>query len=133
MKTIKTEQEKRQDIVDLAKIDGVDLTPYNNLFVDEMNLVRLGLKRGLDVAIFAQRKYDIGQMEQIYYGLYDEVDVTQFNNVKYTYKQMQSIRWGLREGLDVSTYADTKLEPREMEKIRLKLYYDKNNQNFNLY
>ena len=58
----------------------------------QMEEIRLGLKNGLDVSIYADPKFDVWQMREI--------------------------RQGLQDGLDVSIYADPKFDDGQMAYIR---------------
>ena len=60
-------------------------------------------------------------MAQIRFGLKKRLDVSIYAKAKYNDLQMGQIRKGLENNLDVSQYAKTEIFWKEMEKIRLKL------------
>jgi len=58
---------------------------------DQLEIIRKGLKQGLDVSIYADPKYDYFQMMVILAGLELDLDVSQYNNPKYNWIIMDKI------------------------------------------
>jgi len=50
-----------------------------------MEEIRHGLIEGLDVSIYADPKYDAGQMSEIKYGLLQNLDVSIYADPKYNW------------------------------------------------
>lgn len=58
------------------------------------------------------------EVEQIRLGLKKGLDVSKYANPKFNWSQMAQIRWGLEAGIDVKEYADPKIHWSEMEEIK---------------
>lgn len=82
-----------------------------------MRYIRSGLEEGLDVSIYADPKFDDGQMYEIFVGLLNGLDVSIYADPKFNNAQMRMIRYGLEDGIDVSQYADPKYTAGQMERI----------------
>ncbi len=65
--------------------------------------------------------FDNGQLEEIRKGLEKGVDVSQYASVEYDWFQMEEIRLGLEAGLEVSLYAKPEIPFEKMREIRLGL------------
>jgi len=87
----------------------------------EMGQILQGLEDGVDVSVYADPKYDWEQMWEIREGLEKGLDVSVYADPKYSWKQMRQIRYGLSSGLDVSQYADPKYDNKQMKQIREEL------------
>lgn len=97
----------------------VNLLPYLSIKMYGAQLAEIvkGLKKGLDVSIYAKGEYNWFQMREMRYGLEDKVDVTIYANPMFTYRQMAEIRKGLLAGVDVSRFAKVYYEPEQMEQM----------------
>jgi hypothetical protein len=54
----------------------------------QRRVIEAGQKSGVDVSIYADPKYDAGQMQQIRIGLEGNLDVSIYADPKYDYGQM---------------------------------------------
>ena len=54
--------------------------------------IQAGLKLGLDVSVYADKKYDPDQMYQVRRGLEEGVDVSIYLNPQYPFNRMSDIR-----------------------------------------
>ena len=68
----------------------------------QMGQIRNGLKKGLDVSIYAKPEFKGSQMEQIRYGLERGLDVSVYAKPEFDSEQMRQIRLGLENGLDIN-------------------------------
>ena len=75
-----------------------------------------GMKRNLDVTVYAKPEYNAGQMKEIRIGLDKGTDVESFLNPDFSDKQMREIRRGVEAGFDVSTYAKPEISAGDMRK-----------------
>lgn len=75
-----------------------------------------GMKRTLDVTVYAKPEYDAGQMKEIRIGLDKGTDVESFLNPDFSDKQMREIRRGVEAGFDVSSYAKPEISAGDMRK-----------------
>ncbi len=62
--------------------------------------------------------FDKGQLEEIRQGVEKGLDVSWYTSVKYDWFQMEEIKKGLERGLDVSVYAREELTYDRMRQIR---------------
>ena len=85
---------------------------------EQMWEIRQGLEKGLDISQYADPKFDHLQMSQIRYGLEEDLDVSKYANPKFDYLQMSQIRQGLEAEVDISQYADPKFDWEQMWEIR---------------
>lgn len=101
----------------------VNLLPYLSIKMYGAQLAEIvkGLKKGLDVSVYAKGKYNWFQMREMRYGLEDKVDVTTYANPMFTYRQMAEIRKGLLAGVDVSRFAKVYYEPEQMEQMCIEI------------
>lgn len=90
---------------------------------DHMQLEELeeGLKSGVDVSFYADKKYMFLQMAEIRKGLEQDLDITPYLDEGYDWYQMREIRRGLKDKLDVSIYLDKNMDYLAMREIRLGL------------
>lgn len=77
-----------------------------------------GLEAGLDVSIYADKKFLAVQMRQIRLGLMEGLDVKQYASEKFDWFQMEEIRQGLLEGAQVSKYARPEISFEKMRQVR---------------
>lgn len=98
---------------------GLDVSWYADPKFDaeQMKWIHWGLKNGLDVSIYADPKYDESQMYEIYLGLENGIDVSWYADPKFDDDQMFCICTGLEDGVDVSQYADPKYDKNQMWQI----------------
>lgn len=71
---------------------------------DQFDLVFEGLKKGIDVSLYAKPEYTAAKMEQIKLGLINKVDVKHYLCEKFSSAQMSWIREGLQSKIDVNFY-----------------------------
>lgn len=82
----------------------------------QMEEIRQGLEKGLDVSWYTSVNYDWFQMEEIKKGLERGLDVSSYAKPEISYDRMRQIRKGLKEGLDLSRYQE--LEAGYLRQIR---------------
>lgn len=82
----------------------------------QMEEIRQGLEKGLDVSWYTSVNYDWFQMEEIKKGLERGLDVSSYAKSEISYDRMRQIRKGLKEGLDLSRYQE--LEAGYLRQIR---------------
>lgn len=80
--------------------------------------IELGLKAGVDVRLYAKRRYIFLQMAELRKGLISKVDISLYSDVFFDWFQMREIRRGLEEGVDVSVYRDRDIDHLIMREIR---------------
>ena len=99
---------------------GLDVSSYAKLEFNEyqMQEIMLGLEGGLNVSIYAKSEFDSYQMNQIMLGLLDDLDISIYAKPEFDDAQMRQIRFGLKKGLDVSIYAKSEFDDYQMEEIR---------------
>ena len=83
---------------------------------DQWREIENGMKRNLDVTVYAKPEYNAGQMKEIRIGLDKGTDVESFLNPDFSDKQMREIRRGVEAGFDVSTYAKPEISAGDMRK-----------------
>ncbi|MGN0312432.1 MAG: DUF342 domain-containing protein [Lachnospiraceae bacterium] len=98
---------------------GLNITVYakKKFLSIQMQQIRLGLEKGLSVEEYAKTEYDWFQMEEIRKGLESGVDISQFASPEISYDRMQQIRLGLEEGINLSVYR--RLDSGIIKQIRL--------------
>jgi len=79
--------------------------------------ILLGLKKGLDVSIYAKPEFSGLQMQEIRLGLEKGLDVSIYAKPEYSHHQMDKILFGLERGLDVSIYAKPEFDCCQMNQI----------------
>ncbi|MEH2941845.1 FapA family protein [Lachnospiraceae bacterium KK002] len=78
--------------------------------------IRQGLEKGLDVSWYTSVNYDWFQMEEIKKGLERGLDVSVYARPEISYDRMRQIRKGLKEGVDLSGHQE--LEAGYLRQIR---------------
>ena len=89
--------------------------------INEVREIEAGLKSGVDVSAYMDKKFHSIQMRQIRIGLEQELDVSKYANPMFDWLQMEEIREGLQTGLDVSVYAKPEIPHEKMRQLRLGL------------
>lgn len=99
---------------------GLDVSVYANpkFDSDQMHILMQGLEQGIDVIPYVNPKFSFEQMCIIHNGLIDKQDVSLYADLKYNERQMRQIQKGIEKGLDVSIYADPKYNEYQMNVIR---------------
>lgn len=87
----------------------------------QMEEIKKGLERNLDVSCYAKEEFNYKQMEQIRIGLEQSLNVFIYANPQYNWQQMREIRLGLKKGLNVVVYSDPQNSWQQMRKIRIEL------------
>ncbi len=82
----------------------------------QMEAIRQGLEKGLDVSWYTSVNYDWFQMEEIKKGLEWGLDVSVYAKAEISYDRMRQIRKALREGIDLSRHQE--LEAGYLRQIR---------------
>ncbi len=82
----------------------------------QMEAIRQGLEKGLDVSWYTSVNYDWFQMEEIKRGLEWGLDVSVYAKPQISYDRMRQIRKALREGIDLSRHQE--LEAGYLRQIR---------------
>lgn len=88
---------------------------------DQLDELEDGLKKGLDVEKYADKRFNDCQMHQIKEGLEDGVNVDYYTNPDFDIFQMYEIKEGLKAGIDPSEYTDPAYCWEYMEEIRERL------------
>ncbi len=70
----------------------------------QMEEIRQGIEKGLDVSWYTSVNYDWFQMEEIKKGLERGLDVSVYARPEISYDRMRQIRKGLKEGIDLSEH-----------------------------
>ena len=112
--------EWQMEEIRLGLKNGLDVSIYADPEFDvwQMREIRRGLQDGLDVSIYADPKFDVWQMREIRFGLKNGLDVSIYAKPEFDWEEMREIRRGLQDGLDVSIYADPKFDVKQMAYIR---------------
>ena len=64
---------------------------------EQMRIIELGFRCGLDVTYYAKPCFNARQMLQIYYGMMQGLDVTVYASDEYTWQKMRDIRHELED------------------------------------
>ncbi len=88
---------------------------FSNNQIEE---IKAGLKAGLDIDKYADKKYHSIQMRQIRLGLEKGLPVEYYADPKYDWLQMEELRKGLEDDLDVAVYADYNIPYDKMQQLR---------------
>ncbi|MBO6115227.1 MAG: DUF342 domain-containing protein [Lachnospiraceae bacterium] len=105
--------------IEIAKrLEAYHLKGFDRMQLEE---IELGLKSGVDVDIYADKKYMFLQMTEIRKGLEQGIDIAPYMDEKYDWFQMREIRRGIKSGIDVSIYLDESMDYLVMREIRLGL------------
>lgn len=95
---------------------------YNNLSVDQINIICEGLMIGIDtIDLFEDGKYNAYQMEEIIDGMRQGIDVSYFLSPEYNYKQMHVIKTALLNEVNVVYLLSPDFEWDQMYQILLGL------------
>lgn len=86
--------------------------------------IRYGLKKGLDVTLYAKSEFDWAQMEEIRFGLENKVNVSIYAKPEFTWGQMREIRCGLESKIDYTIYANSGFDRGQMYEIRIGIEKD---------
>lgn len=65
--------------------------------------------------------FSVPQIEQLRLGMKYGVDILLYANPIYNWQQMQQMLWGLEDGLNITSYASPEISWEEMQYQRLKL------------
>lgn len=85
---------------------------------DQVIIIELGLKKGLDVSKYANTNLSHQQMIEIMDGLMNGIDVDLFNKPEFDPMQMREIKLGIENGIDAKLYADPKFNAGQMAELR---------------
>lgn len=88
---------------------------------DQLDELEDGLKKGLNVGKYADKRFNDCQMCQIKEGLEAGVNVDYYTNPDFDIFQMYEIKEGLKAGIDPSEYTDPAYCWEYMEEIRERL------------
>lgn len=72
----------------------------------QLEEIRQGIEKGLDVSWYTSVKYDWFQMEEIKKGLERGLDVSVYGRPDISYDRMRQIRKGLQEGIKLTEYQE---------------------------
>ncbi|UIU37727.1 hypothetical protein LLZ86_02995 [Metamycoplasma hominis] len=78
--------------------------------------IAFGLVDDLDVSIYADKKYDMKQMEQIRQGLVNKLDVSVYADSIYDWRQMKQMKESLLEERESKLLTSLKKFKKEKEK-----------------
>lgn len=114
---------RQMNVIKAGLNRGLDVSIYADPKFNEWHMYAIleGLEQGIDPSIYANPEFSYPQMREIREGLVSGVDVNIYADPKYSWDQMAQIRKGLEAGLDVSTYADPNIDAKEMRKTATKL------------
>lgn len=100
------------------EVNSQQIRKYEGMGFDkgQMEEIRQGLEKGLDVSWYTSVNYDWFQMEEIKKGLERGLDVSVYAKPEISYDRMRQIRKALKEGLDVSRHQE--LEAGYLRQIR---------------
>ena len=91
-KTTKFTLEQLKEIVDvLDKFSDA----HDEITVVQLEQIRLGLEKGLNVEVYAKPEFDCWKMEEIRRGLSEDLDVSIYARPEFKSYQMEEIRLGL--------------------------------------
>lgn len=98
---------------------GIDISHFadKKFLAIQMRQIRIGIQEGLEVEKYASFSYDWFQMEEIRKGLLGKLDVDKYASPDIPYDKMRQIRWGLCAGIDLSAYK--KLSAGILKELRL--------------
>ena len=78
-----------------------------------------GYAQGVNIDIYANKKYSHAQMHQIRLGLLDGDDITKYVNETFSYGQMREVRFAMKEQHDPSILADRRFSSAQMAAINM--------------
>lgn len=105
-----------EEITKIKRQMEYDNIPKMLFAPEQWREIENGMKRNLDVTVYAKPEYNAGQMKEIRIGLDKGTDVESFLNSDFSDKQMREIRRGVEAGFDVSTYAKPEISAGDMRK-----------------
>ncbi len=111
-------EKKTTQISDLEVLERMKVFHTQNFDRLQVDEIKQGVRSGVDVSIYADKKYIFLQMAEIRKGLESEIDVTPYLDEEYDWFQMREIRRGIIEGVDVSVYLDKSMDYLLMREIR---------------
>lgn len=85
---------------------------------EQIEEIDAGRKEGLDVSVYANKKFLPIQMRQIRLGLMEHLPVDVYAKIEFDWFQMEEIREGLKAGADTSLYASGEIPYEKMRQIR---------------
>ncbi|MFI3211340.1 MAG: hypothetical protein R3Y64_09885, partial [Peptostreptococcaceae bacterium] len=98
---------------------------------EELDEIRDGLKKGIDVSVYAKKEYNALKMFAIKEGLILGLDVSKYLDDRLSYVQMLQVKYGLESGIDVTYYNKPEINVFVMREIR-RLLEECLNQNINI-
>lgn len=81
----------------------------------QIDEILAGLRRDIDVSIYADQKYDQYQMHALLKGIELKKDITEYRDPKFDDRQMNQILRGMIYNVDASLYADPRYSHAQME------------------
>ena len=101
-------------------IENLTKTEWFNQFDEGQKwLIREGLKKNLDVSIYAKIDFNSSQMIFLLNSLEKNEDVSKYADPKFTAEQMEQYSLALKENIDISKYLN--FDGKQIEQIRLGL------------
>ena len=101
-------------------IENLTKTEWFNQFdVGQKYVIKEGLKKNLDVSIYAKLDFNEDQMKFIMYALEKNEDVSKYAKSEFSAEQMKQYSLALKENIDISKYLI--FEGKQLEQIRLGL------------
>ncbi|MCI8484549.1 MAG: DUF342 domain-containing protein [Lachnospiraceae bacterium] len=100
---------------------GLDVSWYTSVNYDwfQMDEIKKGLERGLDVAVYAKPEISYDRMRQIRKGLKEGIDLSRHQELEAGY--LRQIRKAKQRHVDIFSYIEEGYEPDQLEEIRLGL------------
>ncbi|MCR4992129.1 MAG: FapA family protein [Lachnospiraceae bacterium] len=86
-----------------------------DILANEMLLIK---KRGLDIELIQDKKFNIYQLAEIRKGLENGVDVKVYLDPEKPWNEMEEIRLELQSGIDMSQYRDAGFDIMQLAEIR---------------
>ena len=107
----------------LGKSKGLDIRIYGNnkLSAEQMRAIREALEDGVDARAFASPAFSADVMKAYATNMKYGVDVRDFILPEYSVGQIYEISTAWLEGVDISKLADPKIKVDDMAKIRIEL------------
>ncbi len=100
---------------------GLDVSWYTSVDYDwfQMEEIKKGLERGLAVSVYARPEISYDRMRQIRKGLQEGVDLAEYQ--EYAAGYLRQIRKAKKGNVDIFSYIKEGYEPDQLEEIRLAL------------
>ena len=92
---------------------------FNQFDAGQKYVIKEGLKKNLDVSIYAKLDFNEDQMKFIMYSLEKNEDVSKYAKSEFSVEQMKQYSLALKENIDISKYLD--FDGKQIEQIRLGL------------